>query len=143
MCVGSLDHLDNCKSFGVFNIFKSMFKNMPIPRHYYYGPRKLNIILTQLRCNASFLNYDLCKVKCLSNASCNCGAPCEISHHFLFDCEKYTDSREILFDSLNWLPSNINIVNKHRMFIYKKLGRDNIRKKRKENKYFWKCVLVL
>ena len=24
---GSLDHLDNCKSFGVFNIFKSMFKN--------------------------------------------------------------------------------------------------------------------
>jgi hypothetical protein len=27
MCVGSLDHLDNCKSFGVFNIFKSMFKN--------------------------------------------------------------------------------------------------------------------
>ena len=39
---------------------------MPIPRHYSYGPRKLNIILTQLRCNASFLNYDLCKVKILS-----------------------------------------------------------------------------
>jgi hypothetical protein len=36
---------------------------MPIPRHYSYGPRKLNIILTQLRCDASFLNYDLCKVK--------------------------------------------------------------------------------
>jgi hypothetical protein len=27
MCVGSLDHLDNCKSFEVFNIFKSMFEN--------------------------------------------------------------------------------------------------------------------
>ena len=27
MCVGSLGHLDNCKSCGVFNIFKSMFKN--------------------------------------------------------------------------------------------------------------------
>ena len=27
MCVGSLDQLDNCKSFGVFDIFKSMFKN--------------------------------------------------------------------------------------------------------------------
>ena len=26
-------------------------------------------------------NYDLCKVKILSNASCNCGAPCENSHH--------------------------------------------------------------
>jgi hypothetical protein len=32
--------------------------SMPIPRHYSYGPIKLNIILTQLRCNASFLNYD-------------------------------------------------------------------------------------
>jgi hypothetical protein len=83
--------------------------SMPIPRHYYYSPRKLNIILTQLRCNASFLNYDLCKVKILSNASCNCGAPCENSHHFFFDCDKYTDNKEILFNSLNWLPSNINI----------------------------------
>ena len=83
--------------------------SMPIPRHYSYGPRKLNIILTQLRCNASFLNYDLCKAKMLSNASCNCGAPCENSHHFFFDCDKYTDNREIIFNSLNWLPSNINI----------------------------------
>jgi hypothetical protein len=83
--------------------------SMPIARHYSHGPRKLNIILTQLRYNASFLNYDWCKVKILSNASCNCGAPCENSHHFFFDCDKYTDNREILFNSLNWLPSNINI----------------------------------
>jgi hypothetical protein len=74
---------------------------MPIPRHYSCGPRKLNIILIQLRCNASFLNYDLCKVKILSNASCNSGAPWENSHHFIFDCDKYTDNREILFNSLN------------------------------------------
>ena len=25
------------------------------------------------------------------------------------DCDKYTDNREIIFNSLNWLPSNINI----------------------------------
>jgi hypothetical protein len=55
------------------------------------------------------LNYDWCKVKILSNASCNCGAPCENYHHFFFDCDKYTDNREILFNILNWLPSNINI----------------------------------
>ena len=82
---------------------------MPIPRYYSYGHRKLNIILTQLRLNASFLNYDLCKVKILSNASCNCGAPCENYYHFLFDCDKYTDNMEIIFNTLNWLPSNINI----------------------------------
>jgi hypothetical protein len=39
----------------------------------------------------------------------NCGASCENSHHFFFDCDKYTDNREIIFNSLNWLPSNINI----------------------------------
>jgi hypothetical protein len=102
---------------------------MPIPRHYSYGPRKLNIILTKLRCNASFLNYDLCKVKILSNASCNCGAPCDIEIELriaflnldsvsrlrterlrLFhSLTVATDNREIIFNSLNWLPSNINI----------------------------------
>ena len=89
---------------------------MPIPRHYSYGPRKLNIILTQLRCNASFLNYDLCKVKILSNASCNCGAPCANSHHFFFDCDKYTDNKEILFIimlSVNFF-CNISSVGKPR-----------------------------
>jgi hypothetical protein len=82
--------------------------SMPIPRNYSYCPRKLNIILTQLRCNAFLLNYDSCKVKMLSNATCNCGAPCENSHHFFFDFDKYTDNREIILNSLNWLPSNIN-----------------------------------
>ena len=33
-----------------------------IPKHFYYGPRKLNIILTRLRNSYSFLNYDLSKV---------------------------------------------------------------------------------
>jgi hypothetical protein len=83
--------------------------SMPIPTHHSYGPRKLNIILTQLRFNAFFLNYHLRKVYIISNASCNCGAPCDNSHHFFFECDKYTDNREILFNSLNWLPSNINI----------------------------------
>ena len=73
-----------------------------IPRHYYYGPRKLNIILTQLRCNASFLNYDLCKVNILSNASCNCGAPCENSHHFFFDCDK-CEHRNVLYKRQVWM----------------------------------------
>jgi hypothetical protein len=29
-----------------------------VPKHFMYGPRKLNVILTQLRCSASFLNND-------------------------------------------------------------------------------------
>jgi len=33
-----------------------------IPKHYEIGPRKLNIALTQLRCFASLLNYDLFQI---------------------------------------------------------------------------------
>jgi hypothetical protein len=83
---------------------------MPILRHYSYGPRKLNIILTQLRCNASFSNYDLCQIKILSNASCNCGAACENSHHFFFDCDKYKDNGEIIFNSLNLLTKGSDLL---------------------------------
>ena len=30
-------------------------------------------------------------------------------HTIFFHCDQYTDNREIIFNSLNWLPSNINI----------------------------------
>jgi hypothetical protein len=36
-------------------------------KYYYYGPRKLNVILAQLRCTASFRNQDLYKVHILSS----------------------------------------------------------------------------
>jgi hypothetical protein len=91
-------------------------------------------------------------VKILLNASCNCGATCKNSHHFFFDCDKYTDSREILFNNLNWLNSNINIdVNlltkgydlHDYMYIQKHRFRQYTKKKKKEKRYFWRCVLVL
>jgi hypothetical protein len=69
------------------------------------GPRKLNIILTQLRCFASFLNYDLFQVNIVSDPSCRCGANCEDSYHFLFDCSHYSNIRHTLFQNLNWLPN--------------------------------------
>jgi hypothetical protein len=40
-----------------------------VPKHYEIGPRKLNIALTQLRCFASFLNYDLFQVNIVSDPS--------------------------------------------------------------------------
>ena len=43
-----------------------------IPKHFDYGPRKLNIILTQLRNSYSFLNYDLSKVNIVNDAACMC-----------------------------------------------------------------------
>ena len=76
-----------------------------VPKHYEIGPRKLNIILTQLRCFASFLNYDLFQVNIVSNPSCRCGANREDSYHFFFDCSHYSNIRHTLFQNLNWLPN--------------------------------------
>ena len=77
-----------------------------VPKHYEIGHRKLNIILTQLRCFASFLNYDLFQVNIISDPSCRCGANREDSYHFFFfSCSHYTNMRQTLFQNLSWLPN--------------------------------------
>jgi hypothetical protein len=60
-----------------------------VPKHYFYGPQKLNIILTQLRSSASFLNYDLFRVGIVSDPSCRCGAAFE-NLNISFWIVKYT-----------------------------------------------------
>ena len=62
--------------------------------------------LSQLRCSASFLNYDLFKANIIIDPSCRCGSDREDVHHFLFDCPLYTNHREIMFNNLHWLSEN-------------------------------------
>ena len=81
-----------------------------VPSYYAYGPRKLNMILTQIRCCGSFLNSDLFRVKIVSSPSCNrCGARLENAYHYFFECRAYAISREILFQNLHWLPENCKL----------------------------------
>ena len=87
---------------------ENIIKRMSIPKYFQYGPRKLNIILTQLRNSSSFLNYDLYKVNIISNPHCSCGAREDV-RHFFFDCINYVDIRRELFNSLVWLPGHITI----------------------------------
>ena len=92
--------------------FKNAIKTKPgesPPKYYAYGPRSLNVLLTQLRCSASFLNYDLFKVNILSEPSCRCGNNREDSYHFFFECRLYTDLRITLLNKLNWLPDDCNL----------------------------------
>ena len=88
--------------------FKSELKNLNphrrVPKHYEYGHRKLNIVLTQLRCSASTLNYDLYRVNILSDPSCRCGSDREDSNHYFLECSKYANIRNRLFQNLQWLP---------------------------------------
>ena len=90
--------------------FKKELKNdsllCKIETFYLYGPRKLNIILTQLRCSASFLNNDLFRANIIDDPSCHCGSDIEDVYHYFFVCPKYTLCRKTLFHNLNWLSEN-------------------------------------
>jgi hypothetical protein len=44
-----------------------------VPKHFMYGSRKLNVILTQLRCSTSFLNNDWFKSNIVSSPNCAFG----------------------------------------------------------------------
>ena len=82
-----------------------------IPKHLYYGPRKLNIILTQLRNSYSFLNYYLSKVNIVNDASCSCGAPRENVYHYFFTCPNYAEIRLTMTNNLNWIQTiDLNLL---------------------------------
>jgi hypothetical protein len=53
--------LDSLSKFKNAIRLNSQSNKISVPKLYYYGPRKLNVILTQIRCTASFLNHDLHK----------------------------------------------------------------------------------
>jgi hypothetical protein len=75
---------NNIRNVDTLSTFKSELKkideteNHSVPKHFFCGPRKLNIILTQLTNSASFLHlYDLFRVGIVSDPSCRCGAVLE------------------------------------------------------------------
>ena len=86
----------------------SQSNKISVSKLYYYGPRKLNVILTQLRCTASFLNHDLHKVHILSSPTWSCGAPQEDANQFFFVCTKYSEIRNDLLLSISDLSQLIN-----------------------------------
>jgi hypothetical protein len=75
-----------------------------------YGPRKPNVILTQLRCSVSFLNNDLFKSNIVSSPNCVCGVPREDAFHFFFECSKYTDIRKDLLICVNRFRMKIDFA---------------------------------
>ena len=75
-----------------------------------YGSRKLNVILTQLRCSASFLNNDLFKSNIVSSPNCACDVSREDAFHFFFECSKYTDIRRDLLICVNRFRMKIDLA---------------------------------
>ena len=81
-----------------------------VPKHCMYGPPKLNVILTQLLCSASFLNNDLIKSNIVSSPKCVCGVPREDAFHFFFECSKYTDIWRGLLICVNRFRKKIDLA---------------------------------
>ena len=98
---------NNIRNVDTLSKFKSELKkidkteNHSVPKHFFCGPRKLNIILTQLRNSASFLNFDLFRVGIVYDPSCRCGAALENLKHFFLDCPIYIQARTILIGNIN------------------------------------------
>ena len=71
----AITKLDSLSKFKNALCLNSQSNKISVAKLYYYGPRKVNVILAQFRCTASFLNHDLFKVNILSRPECSCSAP--------------------------------------------------------------------
>lgn len=67
----------------------------------YSGNREINIILCQLRNEASNLNNDLYNDYLSESSTCSCGSSYETASHYFLECTLYTEHRTSLFQNIN------------------------------------------
>jgi hypothetical protein len=90
------------------SLFKhSLYMHTSIPKHFYYGERRLQVFLTRLRTNCSSLNHDLYTKNMSDSPLCDCGLIENAKHYFL-ECNSFTAIRMHLIQSLNLL-SHVSI----------------------------------
>ena len=91
--------------------FKSkLTKNTSPPKWYYYGERKYNIILCQMRNACSALNDDLFNNFVLNNPTCFCNQASETAEHYFFYCPKYNATKEILLQNIHQVSPTLEIT---------------------------------
>ena len=74
--------------------FKSSLKkdNLIVPKHFYIGERRLQILHTRLRTKCSSLKYDIFLRRLNDSPLCRCG-DLENAEHFLLQCPIYQQQR--------------------------------------------------
>lgn len=90
------------KEISTLGSFKSFLtKNKKyVPKHYYFGIRKAQILHTRLRTGCSSLNLDLFLKNITESPMCNCGS-IEDAQHFFFHCRFYQAQRNVLLNSIS------------------------------------------
>ena len=83
------------------NSFKCFLKEdkCTVPKYYFYGVRKAQILHTRLRMGCSSLNLDLFMKNITDTPMCQFGS-IENSQHFFFQCSFYQRQRTILLNSV-------------------------------------------
>ena len=71
-----------------------------IPKHFYVGKRKAQILHTRLRTNCSSLNLDLFMRNISDSPLCQCGSV-QNAQHFFFHCRNYHVPRTQLFNTIS------------------------------------------
>lgn len=95
--------------------FKNSLKNHrqpPVPKYYYIGSRRAQVLHTRLRTNCSSLNLHLFLKNITESPLCQCGSIENTEHYFLY-CKYYQDQRDELLSVVT--PYHIPTVN---LFLY-------------------------
>ena len=88
-----------CESVNTFKCLLQKEKKA-VPKHYYTGCRKGQILLTRLRTNCSSLNFDFFVKNISDSPLCLCGS-IENAQHFFFHCTKYQAQRNKLINAIS------------------------------------------
>ena len=82
------------------NAFKYFLKRKNVPKYYYTGKRKVQILHTRLRTNCSSLNLDLFVKNISDSHMCTCGS-IEDAQHYFFHCVNYRRQRTELLNEVS------------------------------------------
>ena len=91
------------KRANTLNSFKFLLKKdkKRVPKYFYHGNRKAQILHTRLRTGCSSLNLDLFLRNITDTPLCNCGS-IENAQHYFFHCRFYHQQRAILLNEIRF-----------------------------------------
>ncbi|MES9994334.1 MAG: reverse transcriptase family protein [Candidatus Thiodiazotropha sp.] len=106
---------EETKQSASLQCFKNSLKKNtqpPVPKYYYTGSRKAQVLHTRLRTNCSSLNLHLFLKNITESPLCRCGS-IENTEHFFLYCRYYQEQRDELLSVV--MPYQIPTVN---LFLY-------------------------
>ena len=81
-----------------------------IPKYFYIGDRRLQMLHTRLRTNCSSLNQDIFRTNISDISQCTCGST-ETADHFLLSCPLYHGQRQEPFQVISLIcPISFNVL---------------------------------